>query len=148
MDNVERIEGLVRDVDETAQELVRSVLELHGSALNRIMEIAADCGPEGEAMIRRFARDELVSSILVLHDLHPDDIETRVRRALGKWPGQVELVGAFHGLVRVRIAGGACGIKESVETAIREAAPDAAEVAIEEMARPGSFVPLAALGGI
>ena len=124
---------------------MESILELHGAGLDRMMEIAAAAGDPGEALIRKFGNDELVAALLVLHDLHPDDLETRVVHALGKWHGTVELIGAFEGVVRVRLSGSGCGMKEAVEAAIREAAPDAMEIVLEESPQAAGFVPLSAL---
>ena len=69
------------------------------------MDLAFESGQTGEALIRRYASDDLVASLLVLHDLHPDDLETRVRHILAKLPGHPELMGVFDGVVRVRVAG-------------------------------------------
>jgi hypothetical protein len=149
-----RIEALVVRVGEildaesreAAQELMAAILELHGSGLDRMMEMTFAAGEPGQALIRRFAGDGLVSSLLLLHDLHPDDLGTRVQHALGRWHGSAELVNEFEGTVRVRLSGVGCGLKEAVEAAIREAAPDAAEIVIEEGLPPAVFVPLSALG--
>lgn len=149
-----RVEQLVSRIDQisdslardTARQLVEAILELHGTGLNRVMEIASQAGEPGEALIRRMAGDPLVSALLILHDLHPDDLGTRVLHAIGKWHGTAELVGEFEGIVRVRLSGAGCGMKEAVEAAIREAAPDAVEILIEESFQPASFIPLSALG--
>jgi hypothetical protein len=58
---------------------------------------------------------------------------------------QAEVIGVFDGVVRVRLSGEGCGLKESVEAAIRAVAPDVTDVIIEERPARG-FVPLAALG--
>ncbi len=153
-DRVRRIEDLVRRLDEmpdresrnTAHALMEAILELHGAGLNRMMEIVFDSGDPGKAMIRRLAGDGLVASLLVLHGLHPDDMETRVVHALGKMHGSVELMGVFEGVVRVRLTGSGCGLKESVEAAVREAVPDATDVLIEQSTGHDDFVPLTALG--
>ena len=153
-ERVRRIEDLVRRVGEipdrgsreTAHALMESILELHGAGLERMMDIVFDAGESGKAAIRKFANDGLVASLLVLHGLHPDDLETRVHHALGKAHGAAELIGVFEGVVRVRLTGSGCGLKESVEVAIREAAPDATEIVVEESAPSNGFVPLAALG--
>jgi hypothetical protein len=150
----ERIEDLVLRIGNipdpesrtAAQQLVASILELHGAGMERMMEIATGAGDPGVALIRRFAADNLVSALLLLHNLHPDDLRTRVQRALGKWHGSAELVGEFDGVVRVRLSGGGCGMKEAVEAAIREVAPDAIKIIVEESFQPAGFVPLAALG--
>ncbi|MDQ6679274.1 MAG: hypothetical protein M3Z09_18480, partial [Acidobacteriota bacterium] len=141
-ERVRRIEALVRRLEEipdpesraTAHSLMEAILELHGAGLERMMDIVFDTGESGKIAIRRFAGDGLVASLLVLHGLHPDDLETRVQHALGKMHGNAELMGAFEGTVRVRLTASGCGLKESVEAAVREAAPDAVAVVIEEMA--------------
>jgi hypothetical protein len=146
-DLVRRLEGIPdRESRETAQALMEAILELHGAGLERIMDIVFDSGESGKASIRRFASDSLVASLLVLHGLHPDDIETRVQQALSKTHASAELMGVFEGVVRVRLTGSACGMKESVEAAIKEAAPDAGEIVIEEIAPSTGFVPLTSLG--
>jgi hypothetical protein len=149
-----RIEELVRRIEtipdpesrEIVRQLMESILELHGSGLLRMMEITSAAGNPGEALIRQFAGDSLVAALLILHDLHPDDLYTRVHRALGKWHGTAELIGEFEGVIRVRLSGAGCGVREAVEAAIREASPDSAEVIIEESFQPAGFVPLSALG--
>jgi hypothetical protein len=151
-DRIRRIEELVRGLEkipdrqarETARALLEAVLELHGAGLERMMDIVFDCGETGKAAIRRFANDELLGSLLVLHGLHPDDIETRVQRVLSKTQTAAELVGVFENVVRVRLTDSGCGLRESVEVVIRDAAPDAADVVVEEQAL-NNFVPLASL---
>jgi Fe-S cluster biogenesis protein NfuA len=153
-ERVRRIEDLVRRLDlipdhesrDTARALMEAILELHGAGLERMMEIVFDSGDSGKAVIRRFAGDGLVASLLVLHGLHPDDIETRVQHALGKMHGNAELLGIFEGVVRVRLTGSGCGLKESVEAAVREAVPDAADILIEDSAPSNGLVPLTSLG--
>ncbi len=148
-----RIEELVRQVEqipdpesrECAQKAMEAILELHGAGLERMMELVLEGGSSGEAAVRRFTNDSLVSSLLILHDLHPDDVETRIGETLRKMHAQAELIGVFGGAVRVRLSGEGCGLKESVEAAIRAIAPDVTEVVIEERPAQG-FVPLAALG--
>jgi len=153
-ERVRRIEDLVRRLDlipdhesrDTARALMEAILELHGAGLERMLEIVFDTGDSGKAAIRRFAGDGLVASLLVLHGLHPDDIETRVQRALGKMHGNAELMGVFEGVVRVRLTGSGCGLKDSVAAAVREAVPDAAEIVIEDSVPSNGFVPLTSLG--
>ncbi len=150
-DRVRRIEELVRRIESfadpearaTAAELMQAVLELHGAGLERMMDLAFESGQTGEALIRRYASDDLVASLLVLHGLHPDDLETRVRHLLAKLPGHPELIGAFDGVVRVRAAADA---KQAVETALREAVPDAVEITVEPRFEQNGFVPLENVG--
>jgi len=155
-DRVRRIEDLVgrlnaiADVEnrETARALVEAIVEVHGAGLERMLDIVFDTGDSGKAAIRRFAGDELISSLLLLHNLHPDTLETRVSRAIAKTHGDAELVSVFDGVVRVRLNSGACGLKDSVKALIQDAAPDLTELVIEEAAPflSNDFVPLTSLG--
>jgi Fe-S cluster biogenesis protein NfuA len=151
-----RIQELVRHLDEipnlesrnNARALMEAILELHGAGLEKMMDIVAEQVDTGKATIRRFAGDELIASLLLLHDLHPDDLETRVHRALAKTHGDAELVSVFDGIVRVRLSGGGCGLRDSVEALVRDAAPDLVDLVIEEVSQSpaNDFVPVASLG--
>ena len=63
---------------------MQAVMDLQGTALERLLEIVHAAGEPGQAIIDGLARDELVSSLLVLYGLHPLGIEDRVRLALEK----------------------------------------------------------------
>ena len=150
-----RIENLVRKLESfpdpesrnIAQALMEAILELHGAGLERMMDIVFDAGDFGKTAIRQFAGDDLVAGLLVLHGLHPDDIQTRVQHALGKMHGSnAECIGVFDGSVRIRLTGSGCGLKDSVEAAVREAVPDATEIIVEESGPVQGFVPLTSLG--
>jgi hypothetical protein len=155
-DDIRRIDELVRRIDqipdqevrETATELIQSVLALHGAGLDRMLELAATTGASGEALIHRFANDQLVSSLLVLHNLHPEDLASRVRQVLAKQSVQAELVSVFNGVVRVRVAPGCHSngdTAQTLESLLRDAVPDAAEILVEQSAHQNGFVPLGAL---
>lgn len=151
------IEGLVQKVQalpdpiarQTALDLVQAVMDLHTAGLERMLDILS--GPEGgENPVEALAADDLVGSILLLHDLHPLDMEARVLRAIARPEfnsrgASVEFITAANGIVRVRIKGGH-SLRAAVEAALMEAAPDATDVQIEggPAASPG-FVPLTAL---
>jgi len=129
----------------SAKELVHLLMELHGSGLERIMETVFAAGEPGAAIIDKFSREPLVSSLLVLHGLHPDDFETRVTSAvealrprLRKQDVEVELLEVSEAAVRVRVTpiAHACGsttttLRASVEEAIYEAAPEVGSLVIE-----------------
>jgi hypothetical protein len=129
-------------------------MELHGAGLERILEILSNAGETGAGLIQSLSRDELISSLLVLYGIHPEDFESRVRRALDNVRPQfrshgarLELVAITEGSVQVRITGAASrDFEELVRAALFETAPDAGEVVIEGVASNGSgFVPLASL---
>ena len=125
---------------DSAEELVRSLMQLYGGALGRIMEILREVGPEGVTV--RLAEDKLLGSLLLLHGLHPVDAETRVRRALhrlerGLESHQLELTKIEDGVAHVKVVrgGGAshppASLAESIERALAECAPDLAGVEVE-----------------
>src|SRR4051812_3712728 len=99
-----------------AEELVGCVTDLYGAGLGRILEILAESGHLDDKLLARLAGDDLVASLLLVHDLHPYDVETRVRQALdtvrpylGSHGGDVELLGGSDGGVgRLRVVG-SCG---------------------------------------
>jgi Fe-S cluster biogenesis protein NfuA len=125
-------------------------MALHGAGLERILEIAASFGETGKNLIEHCSRDELVSSLLLLYGLHPDNLPTRVERALQRTKPFLESHGAQAELlsisgeagVRVRLhhqSGGGCGsaagsLRSTLETAIQDAAPDAMDIVVEEPA--------------
>jgi Fe-S cluster biogenesis protein NfuA len=171
----QRIERLIARIEASpdpsvradALELTRSLMELHGAALGRLMEIVARAGASGYALMDDFAGDDLVASQLLLYGLHPYDLETRVREALDRTRpflhshgGDVELLGVAEGVVRLRLAGScrSCPsstmtLKLAIEQAIYEAAPDVMEIITvdqivrEEPAPANGLVQLSGLSG-
>jgi NADPH-dependent 2,4-dienoyl-CoA reductase/sulfur reductase-like enzyme len=168
-ERVGRIEELVRKIDSVAdpalrsevKELVQALMDLHGGAFERVLEIAANAGESGSRIIHALGRDELTGSILVLYDLHPEPFEARVQRGvekarqmMAKRGAELKLLGSEEGVVRVEVKSGhSCSsstedLKKSARDAIFATAPDAAEVAIEGFDQPANgFVPLANLQG-
>jgi Fe-S cluster biogenesis protein NfuA/nitrite reductase/ring-hydroxylating ferredoxin subunit len=130
-----------------ATELVQALLDLYGEGLARVMEHAAHAGATGfgEAL----AGDELVSHLLLLHDLHPMALEERVRGALEEvrpyldsHGGGVELVAVEDAVVHLRMEGSCDGcpssaatLKLAIEDAIHRAAPEIEEVRAEGAVR-------------
>jgi len=148
---IRRIETLVAKMEaipdlatrSDMRQLVEAILELHGAGLERIMEIVHATGESGRLAIDHLAAEPLVSSLLVLHGIHPDDIETRVQMALQRVRG-AELIGVDEGVVRVRVSVNQ-GSNQAAFQAVREAAPDASDILIEEALSPNGFVPLSSI---
>ena len=134
-----------REACAAAEELVRTLMNFYGAGLARMLDLLR-AGTPGSAPLDRLLRDELVSGLLVLHDLHPEDLPTRISRALDGLPGRpVELV-AFDeatGTLRVRsVSAGGCGCP-STNAAARQSVEDAlscfaAEVAAVELEPVGA----------
>jgi Fe-S cluster biogenesis protein NfuA/nitrite reductase/ring-hydroxylating ferredoxin subunit len=131
---------------------VRALMEMHGAALERMLAVIGRNGAAGATIVDQLTRDELVASVLLLYDLHPVDLETRVRGALEKTRpylkshgGNVELVGIDEsGAVRLRMQGSCHGcpssavtLKLAIEQAIYEAAPDVSAIVVDGQPAPG-----------
>jgi hypothetical protein len=126
------------------EELVRRIVALQGEGIGRILEHAAGAGAMTPAFTERLCRDGLVSSLLLLHGLHPEPTAERVARAVEATRARLgpevvlELleVGADR-VVRLRLvagpgcAGSTASLARAVEHAILEAAPEVASVAVE-----------------
>jgi hypothetical protein len=92
--------------------LVTALVDLYGRGLERIVAHARAAAPDAD-LDARFAADELVASLLVLHDLHPVPVETRIARALDRLHDELpdaatlSLVGVENGTAMLRAAEGA-----------------------------------------
>jgi hypothetical protein len=144
-----------------ARELVQLLMEVHGTGLERIMELVFESGAEGEAMIDRLGKDPIVRNLLLLYSLHPEDLETRVLSALEtvgsrlrKFDSEVELVSIHDGAVQVRLrtfghahGSAAKNLRSITEEEIYNLAPDLASLTILglEDEDTSGFVPLESL---
>jgi hypothetical protein len=145
---VERIGDLVEKLEKTSdpavrsmtKELVAGVMDLHATGVERILEIVSRSGAASASITESMLRDSLVSSLLILHGLHPEDIEARVARALAEFPG-VEVIEFAGGSLRLKAPNKSEG---AVRESLTAAAPDLTEIVIEKVPESG-FVPLSAL---
>ena len=126
----------------TAEELVSCLVELYGAGLARITEIAGESD-----LMDKLVADPLVESLLLVHDLHPLDTSTRVRRAveevlpqLGSHAGDVEYLGlGADGVLRLRLEQRGCSaetVRDLITKAVTGAAPEAAGVVVEVVQPP------------
>jgi hypothetical protein len=136
---------------EAARELMEAVLDLHGAALARLTAIVAKSG-HADPLYGDFAADHLVAGVLLLHGLHPELPDVRVRRALEALRPSLQAQGADVMLaevsdgvarLRLRMPGAsredAALLRREVEAAIVEAAPDLDEIAILNEVANASF---------
>ena len=101
---------------------MRLVTELYGAGLERILTIVGKVDPP---LVVDLAADDLVASLLLVHDLHPEDLEQRVEGALESvrpflrhHDGDVELldIDAAVGAVHLRLLGSCDGCPSSSVT--------------------------------
>jgi Fe-S cluster biogenesis protein NfuA len=159
-EKMQRVEALIGTVEASAEsdvrsaalELVRSVMDFHSAAVDRMMEIVAGAGAGGFAIFDEFVKDNLVANLLMLYGLHPLSIEERVlgaiekvRPSLSLHEGDVELLGVSDGVVRLRLRGSCDGcpssaltLKHTIEEAILQAAPDVVSIEVDGAADPPS----------
>ena len=148
----ERIDVLLDEVQRGAdpalarkvEELVRAVLTLHGAGLGQLLNLL------DEPQVRQLAGDDLVAGLLLLHDLHPDDVATRIQHALddvrpylGSHAGGIDYLGIDDdGVVHLRLQGSCDGcpgstatVRLTVENAVLDAAPEAIAVDVAGMVK-------------
>jgi Fe-S cluster biogenesis protein NfuA len=140
-----------------ALDLVQALMDLHGAGISRIVELLSESGETGRKSLNSLASDSLVCGLLVLYGVHPVALSDRVNAAIEKarpqiqkQGGTVELLGVNEGQVRLSITSSGSGchsspdsLKEAVEQAIREAAPEIVEVIAEGVSSSSSaFLPV------
>jgi len=168
---IEHLETLIHNLErlpdpaarDQARELVQTLLEFHGAAVSKILKRIAELGEPGHALISSLADDDLVSNLLLLYDLHPLNLETRISQALDQvrpylrtHKGDVELLEVIDGIVRLRMQGSCHGcpssamtLKNAIEEAIYAAAPDVSAIEVEGVvdapAHSGPLLPIVTL---
>jgi Fe-S cluster biogenesis protein NfuA/nitrite reductase/ring-hydroxylating ferredoxin subunit len=142
--------GTAAEPGPVAEELVGLLVGLYGDGLGRIVAVLADGGAAGAALLDRLTDDPLLESLLLLHDLHPLDVDARVQRALdrvrpylGSHAGGVQYLGVHDGVARLRLEGSCHGCPSSTVTvqlaiqgAVQDAAPEVTDVVVEGMTAP------------
>ena len=153
----ERIEGLLSALStggpiaqQRAEDLVALVTNLYGAGLERMLEVLAEAGRLDQVALDALAADQLVSGLLLVHGLHPQDVGTRVAAALdsvrpylGSHGGDVELLGVdAAGVVRLRLLGSCDSCPSSIghppagrRGAIQSAAPEVVSIEVDAPAK-------------
>jgi Fe-S cluster biogenesis protein NfuA len=155
---VRRLDGLLREaarfadpaVQAHTRALLQAVLALHGAGLERVVAHMEEAGDAGRAVLNACADDEVAAGMLLLHDLHPLDLEARVRQAVERARaalrprgGEIELIGVSDGVVRLRLSRGddsrgatVAAMRPIVEEMIYGLAPEITTVEVEGEAGP------------
>ena len=103
--------------------------------------MAVDASPE---LADAFAADDLIASLLLVHGMHPHDVERRIEDALdsvrpylGSHGGDVNLLEVDGEVVRLQFAGSckscpssAVTLELAVEDAVRAAAPEISSIEV------------------
>ena len=115
----------------SAVEMVRALLDVHRAGLAYILELIARQGEPGRVILNEALQNELVSRLLLLHGLHPVDLETRLHQALEQSQpflrvhgADARLAKATHDVVELQLRGGTDVVCRVLEQAILAAAPD------------------------
>jgi Fe-S cluster biogenesis protein NfuA len=157
----ERVEALIAELrtragsqaGDVAEELVGCLVEFYGTGLAAIVAILGADRDAGPRLLDALAADPLVESLLLVHDLHPLDTDARIRRALeqlrprlGAHADAISYLGIDdQGVIQLRLtaSGHGCGsastVRQTVEEAVAEAAPEVAGVAVEEVPAPAEL---------
>lgn len=141
---VQRVQELQEELEaagdsaprELAEELVSCVVQMYGAGLGRIMAAIAAAGEAGDMVAAGLTDDPLVSTLLLIHDLHPVPLADRVQAALDSvrpymesHGGNVELLSLEDGVARIHLRGSCSDCSASsvtLELAIKQALEDAA----------------------
>lgn len=158
-DEGERIEQLLAELRGLAgpqamariEELVGRIVGLYGRGLEHVLGHLREAGALEKTLLGRLCADELVSSLLVLHGLHPATAQERIERALeevrpylGSHAGGVELLEvSAEGVARIRLVGSCDGcpsskatVEHTLRKAIEAAAPELQGIEVEGARSP------------
>ncbi len=132
---------------ERVEELVGLLMRLYGEGLARIVELVSTHLDDPQAIAELFVADDLVSSLLILHGLHPVPLDERVRAALVDHPGTQLAAMDDKGVAFVELTPTGCGSSAAgrlrdIERALLAAVADLSAVEIRELPRPQAAVEL------
>ena len=135
-------------------EAIALITDLYGGGLSRILELTAG----DRELLDTFVGDDLVSSLLSLHGMHPQSVRARVDQALDSVRPYLESHGGgVHvldldeaaGAVWLRMMGSCDGcpssaatLEHAVRRAIEEAAPEIVRVDVEGAEPPAASIPV------
>jgi hypothetical protein len=161
---LQRIDASIAALDEigdtkagaVARQLVEAVLDLHGLAFAKALAIVQK-GGSGDVLAERLADDEYVAAALLLHGLHPEEAEVRLRKKIaamrphwGVRGFRVELESVKGSAATARVLWSEdtldrrAALRE-IEEALTDAAPDLDEISLNETDRSSPQQTVAAL---
>jgi Fe-S cluster biogenesis protein NfuA/nitrite reductase/ring-hydroxylating ferredoxin subunit len=131
-----------------AEDLVSAVVQVYGAGLERILERMLAAGEAGEQIAVALTDDQFLATLLLIHDLHPVPLETRVQEALDSvrpymesHGGNVELLSLDSGIARIHLRGScsdcaasAVTLELAIKQALEQSAPDLEGLEVEGVA--------------
>src|SRR6202011_1152434 len=149
----ERIQRLLEKIEslpypaakELINECMEAVVAFYGAGLSRILQVASGDGAEGRKVYRDLIHDDVIKGLLLIHDLHPLDLEARLREALDKvrpylksHGGNVELISLKNDIAKLRLQGtcescasSSVTLELAIRHAIEQACPDLVHFEVE-----------------
>ncbi|MFJ4184021.1 thioredoxin [Kitasatospora sp. NPDC089509] len=114
--------------EQAGEQLVRDLMEFYGEGLARLVPALPP------PALERMLDDPAVAGLLLLHDLHPEDVTARIGRALADLPERIEVLGfdPVTGALRLRRTATGCGCGEQeVEAALARHVPEVTALELE-----------------
>ncbi|MGI8952073.1 MAG: NifU family protein [Chitinophagaceae bacterium] len=150
----QHIQELIEEIDSLPdanarvlmQECIQEMLSFYGHGLEKILSIISKGNnTAAKDIYNNLIEDSFVSSLLLIHDLHPLDLKTRLYQALEKVKpymdshgGSVEVVSLENGVAKLKLSGSCKGCPSSSSTlelgikqAIEELCPDLEGLEVE-----------------
>lgn len=153
----EQLQALLESIEQHPEEAVRNhvralvytLLDLHHGALKRMLEMISD-QPDGKKILQELGDDRLVSAVLMVHELMPQTLETRVETAIDAareqlqiYGADVEIVSIDNGIARLKLIGSSSTanvsttlLKSEIEQAVNNIAPDLLNIEYEDLIAP------------
>lgn len=156
----QKIQELIGEIDSLddknirgmMQECVQELLGFYGLGLHKILKIISNgSSSAAKDIYNNLIADSFISGLLLIHDLHPLDLNTRLHAALEKVKpymdshgGSVEIVSLENGVARLKLSGHCKGCPSSASTlqlgikeAIEENCPDLLGLEVEGVVSGG-----------
>jgi Fe-S cluster biogenesis protein NfuA len=150
----QRIQKLMEEIDalpegqtkEMMQDCLQDMVSFYGCGLKRILDIVSNGNSSAAKDIyNKLIEDGFVSSLLLIHDLHPLDLKTRLHLALEKvrpyidgHGGHIEILSIENGIAKIKLSGNCKGCPSSENTlelgikkAVEECCPDLLGLEVE-----------------
>jgi hypothetical protein len=116
---------------ERAEELVRLVVDLYGAGLERMLQVLYEQGQLPDEALDALAGDDLVASLLLVHELHPYSIETRITNALQGFDAELVRVDE-DGTVHLRQSGTKGCATADLREQVEAVAPEVTAIVFEQ----------------